>query len=173
MAFQGLFRRINTHVVVKTIHLTAKDRLEVGTVIDPEKMNIKVFQLRLWFQRRKIGVVGSSWAEGILNGHIRPEGLVIDKTRDIKVLVDTLVAVGGIKAVGLETIEGAQELIGAQQNVVVDKAPDAKPAEVKVDEPTATEPELTKAEKDRIKKDKKNARERQRRADKAAAKAAK
>ena len=50
MAFQGMFRRHLTFVVVKTIYLTAKDTLEVGTVIDLEKHNVKMVQsMRSYF----------------------------------------------------------------------------------------------------------------------------
>lgn len=144
MAFQGMFRRINKHVVVRPIHLTAKTVLEVGTVIDPEKHNVKVFQLRLWFQRRRIGIVDSPWANAQLEGDNRPEGLVIRKTAAdledeakhaaVTDLASTLVEVAdNPPLIGLETIEGAVELLGATQSPTVDKAPDS-PAEV-VEEP--------------------------------------
>ena len=172
MAFQGLFRRHNTFVVVKEIRLNAKETLEVGTVIDMEKDNVKWFQLRLWFRRRKIGTQGSNWANQILGGARRPEGAAINTKRDIKVLTDTLTAVAVKKGednpplISLETLEGAQELLGAM-------VADATIEPAKVDEPAATEPEQTKEQKDRARKDAKNKRERDRRAAAAAKKAGK
>ena len=166
MAFQGLFRRHNTFVVVKPVRLSAKETLEVGTVIDMKRGNVKWFQLRLWFRRRRIGTQDSNWVNQILDGARRPEGAAISTKHDIQNLVDTLVEVGGIKAIGLETLEGAQELSGA-------KVADATIEPAKVDEPAATEPELTAEQKKQAKKDKRNAARRAATAAKNAAKAGK
>jgi hypothetical protein len=154
MAFQGLFRRHNTFVVVKQIRLNAKETLEVGTVIDMKVDNVKWFQLRLWFRRRKIGTQDSDWVNQILGGARRPEGAAISTKRDVQNLVKTLSAIVGQKSedhpplIGLETEEGAKEL-----------------SDVKVDKP-ADSP----ADKERRRKDAKNKRERERRAAKKAGK---
>lgn len=154
MAFQGLFRRHNTFVVVKPVHLNATETLEVGTVISMDKGNVKWFQLRLWFRRRRIGVQDSDWVNQILGGARRPEGAAISTKRDVENLVKTLSAVAEQKSedhpplIGLETEEGAKEL----SDVNVDKPADST------------------ADKERRRKDAKNKRERERRAAKAAAK---
>ena len=177
MAFQGIFRRHNKFVVVRTIHLTANDTLEVGTVIDMKRGNVKWFQLRLWFRRRKIGTLDSPWANAMLKGHRRPErGSIgkqpdIDTTSDIQNLAKTLSAVAeqkGEELIGLETEEGAKELSG----VKVDKPADSTVEPSNEQEPASTEPE-TDEQKDRRRKDAKNKREREKRAAIAASKAAK
>ena len=146
MAFQGLFKRNAQFVVVKPVHLTLNETLEVGTVIDMAKGNVKWFQLRLWFRRRRIGTKGSEWVNQILKGARRPEGAAINTKHDIQILTDTLVAVANSKAdehpplVGLETEEGAATL-------------------------------QTDADLARARKDAKNAKARERRAAKAKAKA--
>ncbi len=162
MAFQGLFRRHNNFVVVKPVRLSGKETLEVGTVIDMKKGNVKWFQLRLWFKRRRIGTKDSEWVNQILDGTRRPEGAAISKKYDIQKLTDTLTAVANGKAedhpplIGLETEEGAKELLDVKT-----EKPDEQPA----DEPE----EDVKADADRKRKDAKNKRERERRAAKKAA----
>ena len=144
MAFQGLFKRHSTFVVVKPIHLNANETLEVGTVIDMKKGNIKWFQLRLWFRRRRIGTKDSEWVNQILNGARRPEGAAINTKRDIENLAKTLSAVAEQKGednpplIGLETEEGAKELA----DVKVDKAPDSTVEPSNEQEPASTEPEV-------------------------------
>ena len=164
MAFQGLFRRHNNFVVVKPIRLCAEETLEVGTVIDMKKGNVKWFQLRLWFRRRRIGTEGSDWVNQILDGARRPEGAVISKKFDVQKLADTLVAVANDKAE-----EGAKEL----SDVKVEKPADDATEGEKEQETASTEPEVdAKEAAARAKKDAKNARERAKRAEKAAAKKA-
>jgi hypothetical protein len=143
MAFQGLFRRHNEFVVVKPIQLTANDTLEVGTVIDMEKGNVKLFQLRLWFRRRRIGTKGSEWVNQILEGDRRPESASINKKFDIQKLTDTLTAVANVKT----------------------ETPADNTAEPSNEQEAAsTEPEPTAEEIARAKKEAKNKRERERRA---------
>ena len=172
MAFQGMFRRHNKFVVVKPVHLTANETLEVGTVIDMKKGNIRWFQLRLWFKRRRIGTEGSEWVKQIIAGARSPEGAAISTKRDIENLAKTLSAVAVQKAednpplIGLETEEGAKELA----DVKVDKAPDSTVEPSNEQEPASTEPELTAEEKKEKQRLAKNARERAKRAAKAAAK---
>ena len=146
MAFQGLFKRHSEFVVVKPIQLTANETLEVGTVIDMRKGNIKWFQLRLWFRRRKIGTRGSEWVNQILSGARRPEGAAINTKHDVQKLTDTLAAVIGVKT---------------------EKPDDSTVEPSKVQETAATEPDVDAA---RAKKDAKNKRERERRAAKKAGK---
>lgn len=172
MAFQGMFRRHNTFVVVKPVRLNAKETLEVGTVINMDKGNVKWFQLRLWFRRRRIGTKGSDWVNQILDGARRPEGAAISAKRDIQNLAKTLSAVVVQKGednpphIGLETIEGAQELLAA-------KVDDSTVEPSTEQEPASTEPEPTQAQVERARKDAKNKRERERRKENAAKKAGK
>ena len=187
MAFQGLFRRNNEFVVVKPVHLTANETLEVGTVIDMAKGNVKWFQLRLWFRRRRIGTKDTDWVNQILNGARRPEGAAINTKRDIANLAKTLGEVAKQKAedhpplIGLETEEGAKELESA-------KAADSTVEPSDEQETASTEPEVdvaaleADAEREqkeadeakeklaRARKDAKNKRERERRAAKKAGK---
>lgn len=72
MAFQGIFRRGSTLVVVRPIILSSKCRLEVGTVIDPKKHNIRPFQLRILFRKRRLGTEGSAWANEMIKGQANP-----------------------------------------------------------------------------------------------------
>ena len=181
MAFQGIFKRHNKFVVVKPIRLTAKDTLEVGTVIDMKQGNVKWFQLRLWFRRRRIGTEGSDWVNQILDGARRPEGAAINTKYDIENLAKTLSAVADQKAednpplIGLETQEGAEQLENVKPADAITEPSNAQETVVTEPETTqetvVTEPELSKEDKARAAKDRKNARERQRRADKAATKA--
>lgn len=177
MAFQGIFRRHNKFVVVKPIRLSANDTLEVGTVIDMEKDNVKWFQLRLWFKRRRIGTVDSDWANQLIGGARRPEGAPIhkiDTTRDIKNLTDTLVKVAGTKEASTAP-EGKKPDETAPE---VDKLAEGTSKEPEVDvaalqanaEREQIEADEAKAKLVRAQKDAKNARERERRAAKKAAK---
>lgn len=174
MAFQGIFRRSNKFVAVKPIHLTAKVTLEVGTVIDLEKHHVRPFQLRMWFQRRRVGTLGSPWVEQMIAGVKRPESAGIHRKPEA---VDP----GGIEPVGLETEQGFKDLISVLSAVKDSKAPDDKAKEPEGEGDSVTKAQeahaKAKAEKrerleakaERERKDAKNKRERERRAAKAAA----
>jgi len=85
MAFQGIFRKHETYVVVKTIILSSKSRLEIGTVIDPKKHHVRPFQMRILFRKRRLGIEGSDWANEMLKlhgkGHTRPETAQIQEAK--------------------------------------------------------------------------------------------
>jgi len=165
MAFQGIFRRSNKFVAVKPIHLSAKVTLEVGTVIDLEKHHVRPFQLRMWFQRRRVGTLDSPWADMMLEGVKRPESAgIIRKPKE-----DTT---DHPPLVGLETEQGIKDLVSVLSAVKDSKAPDGEAAAVTdAQEAHAKARAEKKAEAvKRERKDAKNKRERERRAAKTAAK---
>lgn len=162
MAFQGLFRRNSEFVVVKPVHLNANETLEVGTVIDMAKGNVKWFQLRLWFRRRRIGTKDSEWVNQILEGARRPEGATISTKRDINRLAETLSAVKDAKASD-STAEpsNGQETASTEPEVGIETLEaDAEREQKEADE--------AKEKLARARKDAKNQRERERRAAKKA-----
>lgn len=64
-SFQGLFIRGDTHVVVKFVRITTKDRLSPGDVIKPGDYG--THYRRSLFRRRAIGKQGSPWVEDVLS----------------------------------------------------------------------------------------------------------
>lgn len=74
-ANREMFRKHYEFVAVRHIRLSRNDVLEPGQPID--KTKIKLFHLRSLYQRRRIGVAGSPWAEAMLatvgNAFSRPE----------------------------------------------------------------------------------------------------
>ncbi len=171
MAFQGIFRRSNKFVAVKPIHLSAKVTLEVGTVIDLEKHHVRPFQLRMWFQRRRVGTLDSPWANMMLEGVKRPEseGIIRKSKPDVE---------DHPQLVGLETEQGLKDLVSVLSAVKDSKAPDGKAAEPKAVDAAVTDAQAAhakakaakKVDAERERKDAKNKRERERRAAKKVAK---
>ncbi len=65
MAFQGIFRRKGTYVVVRPVRLSSDTLLEPGTVLEG-KNTLRLFQLQNLFKRRRIGIKDSAWANAML-----------------------------------------------------------------------------------------------------------
>lgn len=172
MAFQGIFRRSNKFVAVKPIRLSAKVTHEVGTVIDLEKHHVRPFQLRTWFQYRRVGTLGSPWADMMIAGVRRPEseGIVRKTKSDI--------AEDHPPLVGLETEQGLKDLVSVLSAVKDSKAPDGRAEEPKAADTAVTDAQKAhakakaakKVDVERARKDAKNKRERERRAAKKAGK---
>ena len=82
MAFQGLFNRSHDFVAVRRIRLSATEVIEPGSPID--KSRHRVHSLRNWHRMRRIGRVGSAWAEAMLTNRkatAHPEAPVNKKPR--------------------------------------------------------------------------------------------
>ena len=109
MAFQGIFKRGKKYIAVKNIQLSTNDTLEAGTIIPK---TIRVFQLRLWFRRHKIGIAGSPWAEQMLAGIRCPEAQIVQDIKNGTVEDNP-------ELTGLETKEGA-DVLDATVTTVVD-----------------------------------------------------
>lgn len=77
------YRRHLDFIAVRRIQLTTTEFIEPGTVIDTSQF--KTIQIQRWYRTRRIGVVGSDWANAMLaddRAHARPE--VVGKKDDVK-----------------------------------------------------------------------------------------
>jgi hypothetical protein len=64
MAYQGVYKRHETHVVVKAFKITSENTLNVGEELDVG--SLPVYQMRSLFRRKIIGKKDSPWANEML-----------------------------------------------------------------------------------------------------------
>ncbi len=86
MAFQGIFRRKGTYVVVRPVRLSSNTLLEPGTVLEG-KNTLRLFQLQNLFKRRRIGLKDSAWTNAMLkntSAFAKPELENIGATKPIE-----------------------------------------------------------------------------------------
>ena len=69
---RGFFKRNAEYVAVRHIRLTKDVVIEPGTVLDGSIYKIRSFQLRHLWNKRSIGVVGSRWANAMLESVDKP-----------------------------------------------------------------------------------------------------
>lgn len=167
MAFQGIFRKGNKFVVVKTIYLTSKKILEAGTVIDMVRHNVRMFQLRLWFRRRRIGTVDTPWADEMLKGVKFPERGSIGKRPDVE---DNPTLVGTVSSVGKAKADSVKVINVLDPTIVEDLLASPEGGKAVLNVISGENIELTAEQKAEAKREKRNKRTRELRAAKKAAK---
>ena len=59
-----IFKRGYDFICVRPIQLSTKDFIRPGTLID--KSRYRLYQLRSWYERRRIGVHDSDWSKAML-----------------------------------------------------------------------------------------------------------
>ena len=69
MAFQGMYRKGATYIVVKQVRLASNSVLEIGETVPSEKFPLKHFHLRSLFMRRALGHPDNAWTQSILDKH--------------------------------------------------------------------------------------------------------